>query len=530
MRKVSVVLVLLCVLLQGIVLAHAQSTKAAASANGNLPTLYIVGDSTANIHGDPDVSTKERVGWGTPFAKYFDPGKMRVVNAARAGRSSRTFMKEGKWDAVMQQLKPGDFVLIQFGHNDPGAVDSGKARGSLPGVGDETKTVTQPDGTQEVVHTFGWYLRKYVEDTRSKGATPILLSVTPRNIWTNGKPEVALGHFREWAAEVAQQENADYVDVSRIVSREYAKLGPATVATFFPLDHTHTNAVGAELNAKSVVAGLKSLPDSPLTPYFSALGEDVVSAAEASLPLPANAALPTLWIVGDSTVRNGQGDGANGQWGWGDEIAPYFRTDRINVVNRAVGGRSSRTYYQFHWPTVLRRMKRGDVVLMQFGHNDSGPLDDKARARGTLPGTGDETQTIDNPIMHKREVVHTYGWYLRQMMEETRQKGSTPIVLSLVPRKVWQDGTIRREKYADWAKDVAAQEHAPFVDLNAIVARRYDALGPAVVDGLFGDPHTHTNLAGAELNAQCVVEGLKQLRHDPLKKYLAKKQAPAAQQ
>ena len=529
MRIMMTFLLGLLLALQGIAVAHAQTPAAKDAANGNLPTLFIVGDSTANIHGDPSISTKRRVGWGAPFAKYFDPGKIRVVNAAVAGRSSRTFMTEGKWAAVMQQLKPGDFVLIQFGHNDPGGVGTGKDRGSLPGLGNETQTVTKRDGTQEVVHTFGWYLRKYVEDTRAKDATPIILSVTPRNIWKNGKPEVALGHYREWAAAVAHQENADYVDVSRIVSREYAKLGPVKVATFFPLDHTHTNAVGAELNAKSVVAGLKSLPDTPLTPYFSALGAAVVPASEATLPLPANAKLPTLWIIGDSTVRNGEGDGANGQWGWGDEIAPYFKTDRINVVNRALGGRSSRTYYNFEWPTDLHMIKRGDFVLMQFGHNDSGPLDDKARARGTIPGNGDQTETIHNPITRKQEVVHTYGWYLRQFIQQSRAAGATPIVLSLIPRKVWVDGKIRREKYVDWAKAAAEQEHAPFVDLNGIIAKRYDAMGPAAVNGLFGDPHTHTNLAGAKLNAQCVVDGLKHLKHDPLKKYLNKKPAVAAQ-
>lgn len=499
----------------------AQPQKSSSPAQQSIPSLYIIGDSTANIHGDPEVSTAKRVGWGTPFAAYFDPAKIRVVNAARAGRSSRTFMSEGKWTAVADQLKPGDFVLIQFGHNDPGPVDKDKARGSLPGIGDDVQSVKRTDGTMEDVHTFGWYLRKYIADTRAKGATPIILSVTPRNIWTNGKPEVALGHFREWASAVAQQEDVDFVDVSRIVSREFQKLGPEKVAGLFPLDHTHTNLQGAELNARCVVAGLKALPDAPLTPYFSAKGEAVVSAAESSLPLPARADLPNLWIVGDSTVRNGQGDGANGQWGWGDEIAPYFNTSRINVVNRAVGGRSSRTYFQFHWPTVLAMMKRGDFVLMQFGHNDSGPLDDKARARGTLPGNSEETRTIDNPITRRTEVVHTYGWYLRQMIEQAKQKGARPIVLSLVPRKVWDNGKIHREDYVTWAKEAAEQEHVPFVGLNGIIARKYESMGPEKVDGLFGDPHTHTNLAGAQLNAESVIEGLNGLRHDPLKKYLS---------
>ena len=59
-------------------------------------------------------------------------------------------------------------------------------------------------------------------------------------------------------------------------------------------------------------------------------------------------------------------------------------------------------------------MKPGDLVLLQFGHNDSGALDDSSRARGTLPGVGDEIREIENPILKRHEVIHTYGWYIRQ--------------------------------------------------------------------------------------------------------------------
>jgi len=98
-----------------------------------------------------------------------------------------------------------------------------------------------------------------------------------------------------------------------------------------------------------------------------------------------------------------------------------------------------------------------------------------------------------------------------------------PIVCSQIPRKIWKDGKIVRNKdsYAGWAEEVAKAENAPFVDLNEIIAERYDALGPEKVDPLFGDPHTHTTAAGAELNAQCVITGLKALTNDPLAPYLS---------
>lgn len=109
------------------------------------------------------------------------------------------------------------------------------------------------------------------------------------------------------------------------------------------------------------------------------------------LPVPANSELPSLYLIGDSTVRNGSGDGANGQWGWGSVLSPYFDTNKINVVNRALGGRSSRTYLtQGYWEEQMELLKEGDVVLIQFGHNDASPINDTSRARGVLDGIGEE--------------------------------------------------------------------------------------------------------------------------------------------
>ncbi|MBD0351822.1 MAG: lysophospholipase, partial [Flavisolibacter sp.] len=123
---------------------------------------------------------------------------------------------------------------------------------------------------------------------------------------------------------------------------------------------------------------------------------------------------PTLYIIGDSTVRNGDGTGSNGQWGWGSFMADYFDTTKISVRNLAIGGRSSRTFItEGRWDKIVAELKKGDYVLMQFGHNDGGPLDDTARARGTIQGIGDESKEIYNPITKKQEVVHTYGWYMR---------------------------------------------------------------------------------------------------------------------
>ena len=85
-------------------------------------------------------------------------------------------------------MQPGDFVLIQFGHNDGGDIQKGKARGELKGTGDESKVVmVEKTGIYEAVYTYGWYLKKFIMDVQEKGAVPVILSPTPRNIWKEGK-------------------------------------------------------------------------------------------------------------------------------------------------------------------------------------------------------------------------------------------------------------------------------------------------------------------------------------------------------
>jgi unsaturated rhamnogalacturonyl hydrolase len=239
-----------------------------------------------------------------------------------------------------------------------------------------------------------------------------------------------------------------------------------------------------------------------------------------SPPVPVDAKLPNLWLIGDSTVRNGSaGDGTNlNQWGWGAPLTFYFDPQKVNVVNRALGGTSARSFYNANWKRMVDLIKAGDVVILQFGTNDGG---DPARTVGELRGIGDETQDITNRAK-EAETVHTFGWYLRQFIAETRAKGATPIVCSLIPRKNWEEGHIHRnaDTFAGWAKQVAEAEHVGFIDLNELIARRLDALGKEKVDLLYVPNPTpdkpagesvHPGWEGAVINAEVVVSGLKAL-------------------
>ena len=232
---------------------------------------------------------------------------------------------------------------------------------------------------------------------------------------------------------------------------------------------------------------------------------------------------PILFIIGDSTVKNGSGTGANKQWGWGSFLDGFFDTTKITVQNHAIGGRSSRTFISDgRWDKIMQELHPGDFVIMQFGHNDSSPLDDTARARGTIKGIGDESQEIYNPIRKTKEMVYTYGWYMRKYIDDTKSKGAIPIICSPVPRNSWKDGKINRatSDYGKWASEIAASNKAWFIDLNNLIADQYESLGETKVIGFFPADHTHTNEEGAKLNAAKVVEGLQKLKDCPLNKYL----------
>ena len=233
---------------------------------------------------------------------------------------------------------------------------------------------------------------------------------------------------------------------------------------------------------------------------------------------------PTLFLIGDSTVKNGKGKGDGSLWGWGSFISEFFDLTKINVENDALGGTSSRTFQTNGlWAPVLAKIKKGDFVIMQFGHNDGSALDDTARARGTIKGISTESKEIYNPIKKKQEVVYTYGWYLRKFINDVKAKGATAIVCSPIPRNPVKDGKVilANDSYAKWAEEVAKAENVDFIPLNQLIKDKYGVLSATEVQAFFTEKdHTHTNEAGAKLNASLVVEGLKALKNSKLNKYL----------
>ena len=238
------------------------------------PVVFFTGDSTVK---NADKDDDGMWGWASQAATIFDESKISLVNAGRAGRSTRSFIREGLWQQVYESLQPGDFVTIQFGHNDICPITDQKARGVIPGTKDTLHVYHMDNDTYEVVYSFGWYLKKMIDDTREKGATPILVSLTPRNEWPGGKIERRDDSYGKWYREVVEQTGVEFIDMHNISAdfldkkfsvkrlpedKEKAKAKVEEIKkkagdVYFKKDHTHASKAGAQMNAQSFAKGLR---------------------------------------------------------------------------------------------------------------------------------------------------------------------------------------------------------------------------------------------------------------------------------
>lgn len=257
------------------------------------PVVFFTGDSTVK---NSDRDEDGMWGWASQAFTVFDQSKITLVNAGRAGRSTRTFLNEGLWDRVYNALQPGDYVTIQFGHNDISPIADKKKRGVIPSAKDTSKVFKLDNGQFELIYSYGWYLKKFIQDVREKGATPILVSLTPRNEWPGGKAERRNNSYGKWLAEVVKETGVEFVDMHNISadfldsqfanekeynkynekSKKYAAKGKEAKAKeakemarkvvaecknqawkYFKKDHTHTSIEGARMNAQSFAKGLR---------------------------------------------------------------------------------------------------------------------------------------------------------------------------------------------------------------------------------------------------------------------------------
>ena len=211
-------------------------------------TVYLIGDSTMAIK---EISAYPETGWGMPFVNFFD-STVVIDNRAKNGRSTRTFIEENRWTPVVSNLKPNDFVFIQFGHND--------------------EVQTKPSSTTEI--QFKAFLTKYVLDTKLKKANPILLTpVARRKFDTAGKLVPTHDVYAQIVRDVSKQLRTPLIDMDLKSQALLQSLGEEKSKFLYnhllpgehpnypegKIDDTHFNELGARLMAQLVLSELKNL-------------------------------------------------------------------------------------------------------------------------------------------------------------------------------------------------------------------------------------------------------------------------------
>ncbi len=232
-------------------LTACQTTPQQNAATGDKEhqfTIFMAGDSTMSIKHKKDYP---ETGWGVPFATFF-ADDVGVENRAKNGRSTRTFVSEGRWQSILDELQAGDYVFIQFGHND----ESIKKQ----------ERYTTPE-------EFKNNLLDFIADVRSKDANPILLSpVTRRYFDEEGKIKLTHPHSPK-VVEAAEQSGVAFIDMDPITREYFTAMGdklsalrfmhiPPNTHPNYPngvRDDTHTNQLGAREIAQIVLAELREM-------------------------------------------------------------------------------------------------------------------------------------------------------------------------------------------------------------------------------------------------------------------------------
>jgi lysophospholipase L1-like esterase len=210
--------------------------------------VWLIGDSTM---ARKEVRAYPETGWGMPFSIFFD-STIEVDNRALNGRSTRTFITEGKWQPVVADLQEGDYVFVQFGHND------------------EVNTKKSYTTEEEFTHN----LEQYISETRSKKALPVLLTpVARRKFDSTGKIVGTHDVYSELVRKVAAKNQVPLIDLDRKSQNLYQRMGAETSRYLFNYlkkgehpnypdgkqDDTHFNELGARMIAELVLEGMREI-------------------------------------------------------------------------------------------------------------------------------------------------------------------------------------------------------------------------------------------------------------------------------
>ena len=288
--------------------------------------IYIIGDSTVQTYPESDYPL---MGWGQVLNLFFDESKIQIVNKAIGGRSSRSFWEEGRWTEVVNMLDNSDYVFIQFGHND--------------------RDYTKPERYTDTA-AYKDFMRIYVNETREKGATPVLVSPmimnawngsVPRNVFTEGEND-----YRGAMLEVAEELDALFVDLNMKSFDLYKELGAEYAARFLHMlldpgeypnypngstdGGTHYQEMGALEMAKLIVEGITELEeDTTMSFLVDALVPTTTVTTAISLPEAGLITIPGTYPIGSHITLRTRLSSINAFHHWEDTLGNNVSNDNL---------------------------------------------------------------------------------------------------------------------------------------------------------------------------------------------------------
>lgn len=228
-------------------------------------------------------------------------------------------------------------------------------------------------------------------------------------------------------------------------------------------------------------------------------------------------AKPTIYVASDSTAA--YFNPGFPHRGWGMYLHEFINTTRFDVQNVARSGSSTRSWIED--PNLLQSLEqklvRGDIVVLEFGHNDAQSY--RRTFVGTLPGVGNEKENVT--VQGKNVTVRTFGYYTRVLVDRIRAKGAIPILSSMIPRMIWNEELNQLEEgedtpsgkgHAEMFRKVAEARGVKYVDHFTSTARSLTTRGKEGAFSAFvaeGARPIHTNFVGAVLSAEAFISALK---------------------
>lgn len=459
--------------------------------------VFVIGDSTACEYPVNTVISLDRQGWGMRLGEYFNKD-VKVHNLALSGRSSKSYVSEGYYTKLLNELGKGDYLFIQFAHNDQKNTD--EKRYTVPGL--DYSTLDAEGKNPEGISSFEWYLiEKYIKPALERGAMPVLLTPITRRASSGGANVKAHVPYQEAILNIATAYELPSIDMTSKTAALYTQInnegGAEATAKLHAIkldsktnqyitDNTHLSAKGSKLVSGLVVEGIKeaglALKDSLKTQESDSI---------------------TIHLVGDSTVKTYESNQFLG--GWGEFLHKYFDGSKVTIRNYAEGGRSARSFINEGrlvdngkfttdmapkgMGPISENLKEGDYLFIQFGHNDDNskgyttmydrmiPLGepDENGIYPTTPGEmttinelpqayldaldqaglsetdkqaaidkalkaiakyGDTTCSYDNgEKYYAYDCGGTYKWFLKQYIDFARDNGVTPVLVTPVSRR-----------------------------------------------------------------------------------------------